>query len=169
MASLVVRGKVSIVLPRWQAQRVGGEYFSSLLVWPDSGSASRFSGSRESFLLRLDPVVAAGRFQSDRLMGSLNTSAGGRTKAVALSIGALQAMIVSNSLGPSSFCNHDCRRRQRCSAIASTAVVPSPSLVPSASGVTSGDGTTPSNVQPTRPKSRVAVARSSKVSAIQHR
>ena len=32
MASLVVRGNVSIVLPRWQAQRVGGEYFSSLLV-----------------------------------------------------------------------------------------------------------------------------------------
>jgi len=28
----VVRGNVSIVLPRWQAQRVGGEYFSSLLV-----------------------------------------------------------------------------------------------------------------------------------------
>ena len=31
MACLVVRGNVSIVLPRWQAQRVGGEYFSSLL------------------------------------------------------------------------------------------------------------------------------------------
>ena len=28
----MVRGNVSIVLPRWQAQRVGGEYFSSLLV-----------------------------------------------------------------------------------------------------------------------------------------
>ena len=27
----MVRGNVSIVLPRWQAQRVGGEYFSSLL------------------------------------------------------------------------------------------------------------------------------------------
>ena len=31
MACLVVRGNVSIVLPRWQVQRVGGEYFSSLL------------------------------------------------------------------------------------------------------------------------------------------
>lgn len=33
MACLVVRGNVSIVLPRWQAQRVGGEYFSSLLAF----------------------------------------------------------------------------------------------------------------------------------------
>ncbi len=31
MACLVIRGNVSIILPRWQAQRVGGEYFSSLL------------------------------------------------------------------------------------------------------------------------------------------
>ena len=33
----MVRGNVSIVLPRWQAQRVGGEYFSSLLGGFDEG------------------------------------------------------------------------------------------------------------------------------------
>ena len=49
MACLVVRGNVSIVLPRWQAQRVGGEYFSSLLgmLMPASNDAKK---DREIFL-----------------------------------------------------------------------------------------------------------------------
>ena len=46
MASLVVRGNVSIVLPRWQAQRVGGEYFSSLL---GGGQWQRRDGALEAF------------------------------------------------------------------------------------------------------------------------
>lgn len=50
MACLVVRGNVSIVLPRWQAQRVGGEYFSSLLSDMDTELAaldSRLAKARQ--------------------------------------------------------------------------------------------------------------------------